>query len=200
MINEWCEILDLDPPRIEDAKDQADANTYSLFLVALLEQGAPMTLAQVAARFEKAGVATAERALASLRRCQPGRAPAYRDGDLYHLDPHDAELDFWLFRLGLRPPKVARLRLVPPDPEPIPDLDVRLTPQELEEGWKGLTLSGSWSSQRVAVAVLDALGGPTAPEEVIAAASRWARSHSLRVNHPYFKRAGGAVVVLDDGR
>jgi hypothetical protein len=41
-----------------------------------------------------------------------------RDGDLYALDPHDAETDLWAFRLGLRPlPIVAR------DPGPLPSLD-----------------------------------------------------------------------------
>jgi hypothetical protein len=39
----------------------SQANVFALLLLALLEKGEPMTLAEVAARFEKAGVADAGR-------------------------------------------------------------------------------------------------------------------------------------------
>ena len=65
-----------------------------------------MTLAEIAERFERADIAPAEHALASLKRCRPARPPVYRTGDLYSLDPHDDDLDLWVFRLGLRPPRV----------------------------------------------------------------------------------------------
>jgi hypothetical protein len=109
--NAYCAALGIHPPRIEDAKSSSDANYYSLLLVALLERGEPMTLDDVAARFAAAGVAlTAADALASLKRCKPARAPIYRDGDRYALDPHDDEVSFWLFRLGLRPARVPLLK------------------------------------------------------------------------------------------
>lgn len=93
--NAYCAALCIHPPRIEDARTSPDANYYSLLMVALLERGAPMTLVEVAERFAAAGVAhTAEEALASLKRCKPARAPIYRDGDLYALDPHDDEVSF----------------------------------------------------------------------------------------------------------
>lgn len=61
---------------------QSDASYYSLLLVALIERGEPMTLADVAVRFAAAGIApTPGEALASLKRCKPARAPVYRDGD-----------------------------------------------------------------------------------------------------------------------
>jgi hypothetical protein len=60
--------------------------TTPLLIVALLEHGGPMTLTQVAARFEVAGIASAEDALRALQRCQPARPPIYRDGDQYALD------------------------------------------------------------------------------------------------------------------
>ena len=67
-----------------------------------------MTLEDVAVRLAAAGGAQSPGdALASLRRCRPARAPIYRDGNQYALDPHDDEVNFWLFRLGLRPPRVA---------------------------------------------------------------------------------------------
>lgn len=110
--NDWCKALGIERPDLSVTKGHREANTYALLLVALLERGEPMTLVEVATRFEEAGVAERSRALLSLRRCKPGRAPVYRDGDAYYLDPHDDELDLWAFRLGLRPPKVA----VDPDP------------------------------------------------------------------------------------
>ncbi|MBX3161893.1 MAG: hypothetical protein KF773_38385 [Deltaproteobacteria bacterium] len=76
--------------------------------MALLERGGPMSLDEVAGRFADAGIASAADALAALKRCRPARPPVYRDGDRYALDPYDDELDLWAFRLGLRPPRVAR--------------------------------------------------------------------------------------------
>src|SRR5256885_948672 len=81
------------------------------------------TLGEGAKRFEEGGVAPADLALNSLKRCKPGRPPIYRDGDLYALDPHDAETDLWAFRLGLRPPKTAALPAVRHDPGTLPSPD-----------------------------------------------------------------------------
>lgn len=94
--NPYCAALGISAPRLADAARSPDANHYSLLLVALLEHGAPMTLAEVAARFQDAGLAWADDALASLKRCKPARAPIYRDGDRYALDPHDEDSSrFW---------------------------------------------------------------------------------------------------------
>lgn len=79
-----------------------------------------MTLEQVAERFDAADLMPQEKALRSLKRCRPDRPPVYRHGDVYHLDPFDAELSLWAFRLGLRPARGAP----PPDDE---------TPQEARE-------------------------------------------------------------------
>ena len=105
--NAYCKALGIQVPRLEVARHSPDANYYSLLIVALLERGEPLTLQEAAKRLEEAGVAPADRALASLKRCRPARPPLYRDGDLYALDPHDHEADLWAFRLGLRPPKGA---------------------------------------------------------------------------------------------
>ena len=115
-----------------------------------------MTLAEAAARFAAAGVAsTADDALASLKRCKPARAPIYRDGDHYALDPHDDEVSFWLFRLGLRPARVAPLRDASRRSAPLPSPDQPLTVAALNEAWRE-GVPNAWSAQRVAVAVLDA--------------------------------------------
>lgn len=94
--NDWCQTLGITPPKLEAVAGHREANTFTLLLVALLERGEPMTLADVAARFEEAGIAERSRALLSLQHCKPGRPPVYREGDLYHLDPHDDDLDLWV--------------------------------------------------------------------------------------------------------
>jgi hypothetical protein len=166
--SDWCQTLGIMPPHLGAVAGHRDANTFALLLVALLERGEPMTLADVAARFEEAGIAERSRALLSLKRCKPGRPPIYREGDLYHLDPHDDGLDLWVFRLGLRPPKVARTPPEAIEAAPLPEPDTALTVSELDEAWRDASLS-SWPAQRLAVAVLDAHGGPLTSAEVVAA-------------------------------
>jgi hypothetical protein len=197
--SDWCRASGVDQPRLETVANHREANTFALLLVTLLERGEPMTLAEVAVRFEQAGIAERSNALLSLKRCKPGRPPVYRDGDRYHLDPHDDELDLWLFRLGLKPPNVA-----PPAPQArqdatLPSPDVALTSEELDEAWNGSSLS-SWSAQRLVLAVLDANNGPLAPAEIVAAIAKRTRWYRLDEQPAKFKRAGSAVRVLDDGR
>ena len=130
MGNPYCEALAIGVPALEAVRDHPEASPYSLLIVALLECGEPMTLPEVAGRFARAGVAPADLALRSLKRCRPARAPVYRDGDLYALDPHDDDLDLWAFRLGLRPPKAAPLPVeatVRAEPAPLPAPEVPLT-------------------------------------------------------------------------
>lgn len=196
--NAYCAVLGIRVPRVEDATSSADANYYSLLLVALLERGAPMTLDEVAVRFDKAGVAPAPDALASLKRCKPARAPIYRDGDHYALDPHDDEVGFWLFRLGLRPPRLAPLQAVRPSRGPLPSLDLPLTVASLDEAWRD-GVPSSWSAQRVAVAVLDAHDAAMAPADVVAFVGGRSPWSPLRAESAQFWRSG-AVQVREDGR
>jgi hypothetical protein len=134
--NAWCRALGITPPKLEAVAHHREANTFSLLLAALLERGEPMTLLEVAERFEAAGVAERGRALLSLQRCKPGRPPVYREGDLYHLDPHDADLDLWAFRLDLRPPKRPPVATPVRHEAPPADPDVRLTVGELDEAFR----------------------------------------------------------------
>ncbi len=87
--NPYCDVLHIPIPSLAAVKDHREANTFALLLVALLERGGPLTLAEVAERFKDAGVASSAAALRSLQRCRPARPPVYRDGDNYALDPHD---------------------------------------------------------------------------------------------------------------
>ncbi len=195
--NDWCRTLGIERPSVDAVASHPEASSYTLLIVALLERGAPMTLAEAAARMVEAGVGEVATVTRSLQRCRPARAPVYRDGDLYTLDPRDDELDLWIFRLGLRPPRVSPP--TPRTPEPVPGTDVSLSTSELDEAFRDAGLS-SWSLQRLALAVLDANGGPLSPAEVVSAMDSRTKYHYLRPTSANFGRPGSAVAVLDDGR
>ena len=197
--NPYCNALGIGIPKLEVAKDHRDANYYGLLIVVLLERGEPATLQQAAARFEEAGVAPAAQALASLKRCKPARAPIYRDGDRYALDPHDEQADLWAFRLGLLPPKAAPLPEDRPAEGPLPTVDAPLKTAHLEEAWRN-GLSGNWSAQRVALCVLDAHGGAMKPQDVISFVSARSRWSPVSAKSADYWRRGSAIRVREDGR
>ncbi|MEO7273799.1 MAG: hypothetical protein ABI211_17515 [Vicinamibacterales bacterium] len=197
--NPYCAALGIPVPRIEDVKSHPDANYYSLFLVALLERGEPMTLEDVAVRLAAAGIAPVGEALASLKRCKPGRPPIYRDGDLYALAPHEDEAGLWAFRLGLRPPRVAPIQLVPPTPAALPSPDQPLSIAALDEAWRN-GVPSAWSAQRVAIAVLDAHGRAMPPEEVLAFVGARTQWSLLRAESPEYWHSGHAVGVQTSGQ
>ncbi len=200
--NAYCEALGISPPRLEQARRSPDANTYSLLIAVLLAHGAPLTLVEAARRFEAAGIAPADQALRSLRRCKPGRPPIYRDGDLYALDPHDAETDLWAFRLGLRPAKATGLRVVRPAPGPLPEPNAPLTADALREAWQW-HIPSDWSAQRIAICVLDAHGGAHAamlPAEVLAIVGRVQGGTRLSADSARYWRRGSPIRDRDDGR
>ncbi len=197
--NPYCDALGIGTPQLEVAKDHRDANYYGLLIVVLLERGEPVTLQQAAARFEEAGMAPAAQALASLKRCKPARAPIYRDGDRYALDPHDDQADLWAFRLGLKPPKAAPLPADRPAEGPLPTIDAPLRTTHLDEAWRG-GLSSNWSAQRVALCVLDAHGGAMEPENVISFVSARSRWSPVSARSADYWRRGSAIRVREDGR
>jgi hypothetical protein len=200
MRRSWSEILGITTPELEKVKGHSEANTYVLLLVALLERGAPMTLEEVAGRFEAAGVEASGQALGSLKRCKPARPPVYRVGDRYCLDPYDEDLSLWVFRLGLRPPKVAAAPRPRTEPPPLPGPEVALSRAELDQGWRDASLR-SWSAKRLTLAVLDANGGPMTPREVVDAVGSRTRWHSLSLDCGIaFQRKNSTVDVLPDGR
>ena len=196
--NAYCAALGIQTPSLAVARTSRDANCYSLLIVALLEKGEPITLPEAARRFEEAGVATADRALASLKRCRPGRSPIYRDGDRYALDPHDDEADLWAFRLGLRPPMAPVLRLARPDPGPLPSPDHPLTVAHLDEAWRD-GVPGGWSAQRLALCVLDAHEAAMPPDEVVAFVAARSRWHLLSTASAAYWHRGAPIRVRDDG-
>lgn len=198
MGTDWCETLGIEVPDLRKVVDSHPRMpTYQRLVVALLERGAPMTLDEVAARFEAVGLGPAERSRRSLARCRPATAPVVKVGDRYAIDPLHDELRFLARRMELiAPQRVA----APPPPvaDALPGPEVALTPEELDLGWKERSLH-SWSHQRVVLAVLDAHGGPLSPDEV---ADLVARRTGRRVLYggEHFGRARSAVVVDDAGR
>jgi hypothetical protein len=195
--NPYCAALGITVPRLADAARSPDANYYSLLMVALLERGAPMTLTEVAARFQEVELARADDALASLKRCKPARAPIYRDGDRYALDPHDDEVRFWLFRLGFVPPRAASLQAARPSAEPLPDPEGPLTEVALDEAWrKGVP--ASWSAQRVAIAVLDVHDAPMSYADVVAFVAARSQWSPLREDSSRFWRRGAILIRPDE--
>lgn len=197
MTNLYCRSARIDVPSLAGVKGHREAGPYSLLLVALLEAGGPLTLDEVADRFARAGIASSEKALKSLKRCRPARPPVYREGDLYHLDPHDDELHLWLFRLDLRPPSAPALKVVQPEPAPLPGPKVALKPGEIQEAFRHRNLR-AWSSQRLALAVLDAHGPRLEPGRVMQILDELTDDHGLRLTVD-FNRRGGAVRAQADG-
>ena len=205
MSNPYCQALGIEAPVLENLTGHPQASTSTLLLVALLERGAPMSLPEAALRFEQAGVAPREPALRSLKRCRPARPPVYRSGDLYALDPHDEELEFWTFRLGLRPPrwKVAEATpapATPAEPSPAQDPAAPLTIEELREAWRQASLFGSWSARRVTLAVLDAHRRAMAPAEVLGFLESCAARHLVSASSAEYWQRGGPIQVDDLGR
>ncbi len=196
--NPYCEALGIEVPDLARTKDSPEANYYGLLIVALLERGRPITLAEAARRFETAGVAPAPRALASLKRCKPGRAPVYRDGDLYALDPHDDETALWAFRLGLKPPEAPFRGVVRSDAPPPPLPDSPLSAAHLEEAWR-LGVPHDWSAQRLAICVLDVHGRPMPPSAVVSCVSKRGEHHRLTADSARYWRRGAPVRVRPDG-
>ena len=195
--NPYCDALGIGIPNLEVVKDNRDANYYGLLIVVLLERGEPVTLQEAAQRFEEVRVAPAAHALASLKRCKPGRAPIYRDGDLYALDPHDAEADRWVYRLGLRSSKAAS-PVDRPAPEPLPTVDAPLTVVHLDEVWRDGVPSG-WSAQRVVLCILDAHGRAMDPEDVISFVSARSQWNPVPAQSANYWRRGSAIRAREDG-
>jgi len=103
MPNPYCDTLGIAVPDLAAVKRHSEASTFALFLVALMAEGGPLTIAQAAERLVAVGVGAPADVERALKRCRPGRPPVYRHGDRYHLDPFDSEASMWCFRLGLRP-------------------------------------------------------------------------------------------------
>ncbi|MBK9386543.1 MAG: hypothetical protein IPN34_17155 [Planctomycetes bacterium] len=195
-MNAYCDALGIEAPRLESFHSNREVNTYTRLILALLERGEPMTLVQIATRFEQAGIADFLSALLSLQRCKPARLPVVRDGELYGLETRSSQMETYLFRLALRPRPDRAPRAEPP-PEPGPD--ARLSIEELDLAFRNAHL-WAWPESRLALAVLDAHEGPMAPADVAAFVQSRAVQQRLKAEYPGFARPASSVTVLADGR
>jgi hypothetical protein len=191
--NAYCRVLDIDTPRLEDVIGRPEANNFGLLVAALLERGEPMTLAQVARRFEQAGVARVDRALTSLQRSRPATRPIHRDGDHYELDPHDAEAKMWVVRLGLRRRDKPAARPQPATASTSKNPLSQLSLAELEQAFEPNAILRSWSAQRLALAVLDAHSEPMPPARVVEYLSARTKLHNLHADSFRPERSNAAV-------
>jgi len=185
--------------------DDRDARNH-LMVVALLEQGGPMSLEEIAARLERAGVEARTGDLAlSLQKAWHGLKPVWRDPEgLFHLDPDPDELYWILLVTGLRPrPPLPDPPPAPPEPPPRPDTEP-LAWEEVEAAFRDRS---AWdvSPLRQAAAVLDARGPVLRIGEVesaLDALSRWRLAVTEQAARAWTRppvRLEGQRLVLDRG-
>ena len=200
--NPYCERLGIAMPRVERLVGHREAGLFRLLVAALLEQGRPMPLEEIADRLAAAGVsAPSGDLLLSLKKAWHGRDTVHRDPDgrlALNLDAR--ELDFILLVLGLREPRF-RSPSVTPEPEPeLPGDDVPLTAEEVALAFRDASLSAI-SPLRQAAAVLDTRSGPMAPgeiEEILAGLTRYRARIDPETIHWW--RTSKLVRVDDGGR
>ena len=165
-MNRYCERLGIKVPRLEDSLAKRDARLFHLMVVALLEHGQPMTLEQIVARLEAAGVrpgyggARSTDLSDSLKKAWHGMDPVYRDTQgRYGVNLDSSELDLLLWLLGLRPGRHESTSFPPPpDPAAPPDT-VPLSREEVEAALEGRS-PWAMGSLRPTAAVLEAFGSP----------------------------------------
>jgi hypothetical protein len=166
-VNRYCERLGIKVPRLEDSLAKRDARLFHLMVVVLLEHGQPMTLEQIVARLEAAGVrpgyggTRSTDLVDSLKKAWHGMEPVYRDArGRYGVNLDSSELDLLLWQLRLRPGRHDSTLLPPPPPDPVAPPDtVPLSQEEVEAALEGRS-SWAMGSLRPAAAVLEAFGSP----------------------------------------
>jgi hypothetical protein len=106
--NGYCDRLGISVPSLEATRNHPAANTYALLVVTLLEHGRPMTLDEVALKFEAAGVvAHADDAYFALKRCRPARPPVTEQFVYYRVRPRAKRIEvvaLWSATRELDPP------------------------------------------------------------------------------------------------
>lgn len=199
-MNRYCDRLGIDVPDPESLVGRRDRlgspiKLFQLMVVALLERGEPMSLDELVARLEAAGVWSEIGDLAhSLRKAWHGMSPIYRDAaGRLGLELDSPELDRLAFRLELRPPKVPKIG-APPLPTPRTD-EQPLSQEEVDAAFRGRGLS-SPSSIRQAAAVLDARGEPVALEDVEATLAELT-PHRVSITEATLLQWRSSLVTLD---
>ena len=180
----YCSRLGLDPPDVDRCARGGEVKLFHLMVACLLERGRAMSLDELVARLEDAGVRAETGDLAhSLKKAWHGLDPVDRGPDgLFRLD-----LSSWRVR-SLARQLAERTQPPPPPPEPPevvqPPDDAPLSLEELDAAFRDRWLS-SLSPLRQAAAVLDALGRPEEVGEVEAILAGFTRHRrQLRPDSP----------------
>ena len=164
--NRYCQHLGILVPRIEDVAGRPEVTLVQLVVVALLERGGPMSVAQIAARLDRAALPSRLARpdfVVAVKKAWHGQPPLVRDGDeRLALDLLSTELRHIEFVAGLRPS-------VAPHPAPgdfrVPTDDEPLSQAEVTAAFSGRSLE-VYSSIRRGAAVLEAWGSPQTLDDI----------------------------------
>jgi hypothetical protein len=192
----YSQILALkEPPRLADFTARPRIKLFKLMVVALLEHGGPMTMAEIASRLAALGVQAPTGDLAySLTKAWHGLHPLRRETDgRMRLELEFPELRYLLLDLGLIQPRI----VVPPVVLSVPDETVPVTLAE----WQALIqhpTSFSFSDERTVGALLEAHGRPMTLEEVNTHLEALPQ-RSREITPQKLKRWRGWLVTLAEG-
>lgn len=194
--NVYCERLGLPTPRLEGVLGAKRLKVREAMIVALLERGGPMSVEELAARLEAAGMHARSGDMAlSIRKAWRGLPPVEKSKDeRYSLDVGDEEWRYLPYSLGLKRTPAAEAVVVP---ERGPDEP--LTKEEVEAAFERGT--HPMGDARKAAAILDAHGGALSVAEVQEHFARVSESRRpLELTDQAVRLGGGDLVRLADGR
>ncbi len=194
--NAYCERLDVPVPRLEDVLAARRLNLREAMIVALLERGGPMTIAELALRLEAAGLeARTGDMAASIRKAWRGLPPVAKDREeRYWLDVGAPEATLLPFKLGLK-------KHAAPAPVTVPERgpDEPLTLDEVEAAFDGRDLH-QFGASRKAAAVLDAHGRDMSVAEVQEFLTRLTRApYPIEIAAETLRLGSPDLVRLADG-
>jgi hypothetical protein len=156
--NAWCVSLGVDVPDVATVAARKSVfgpvRLADLVVVALIENGGPLSDDEVLQRLREAGIDDTKGDLAKRlkRSLASTQAPILRDhANRLTVDLKSDELNLMLFTLGIRGPRIGA---VPPPPPP-PASDGALTPAEVDAAYRG-RITDSDTKARFVIAVLDA--------------------------------------------
>lgn len=152
--NVYCGRLGISVPNVERELQRKSPKLFHLLVVALLENGGPMSMQEIGSRLLEAGfLPRTGDIMLSLKRSWRGSEPVYKDPEgLMRLNLESTRLKYMLF--DLRPKRKVPRR---PDPPAVfqPGPTAHLQLDELEAAFEDRSI-WSLSLLRQAAAVLDA--------------------------------------------
>jgi hypothetical protein len=166
MSQPYADRLGIPVPRVEDHLPGRTVKLFHTMVVALLERGAPMSLDELVARLESAGVRTTHGLRTSLLRAWAGREPVIRNGDgTFGLLIDSGEWDWVLMATDLEPRRPLR-GAEPPEPAPRGE-DEPLDAGELATFFRARDWArGALTDVRVVASALEVAGRPMTPSEL----------------------------------